>query len=295
MSCLLCDNQTAVILPQPESDSLWVKGCQVCEDYRLVGTGLHLEGELRQTRHLMAGLMAERKIRHEGPMEIRRSSWMDIVATAPQTFTAQVDRFLVNLSKKSSEGGVMTSLSTDIHLPWAYAASKDSFTMRLQTLEEDGYIRKQGGRDQGSTPSHRGVNDMGFMLTYKGWKRAEELEQTGVQSDQAFIALTRNPKKETQPDPRMTAIVTAIKRAIAEAGYRPIFMEDLNHGDKIDDRVLVEIRRSKFMVADTTGRNENVTFEAGFALALGRTGLWTCREGDHQDQAFDIRQYKRML
>lgn len=93
----------------------------------------------------------------------------------------------------------------------------------------------------------------------------------------------------------MDAVLTALKEAVRQAGYRPVFMEDLQHGDKIDDRILVEIKRSRFMVVDTTGRNSNVTFEAGYALGKDRIVLWTCRDGDHDEQAFDIRQYKRLL
>lgn len=289
MNCPICDFPEAVILSEPMSNSLRVVNCMTCVDYRLVGIGMSLSSEMRQTRHLMAGLLAERKIRGEGPMEIRGSQWDRIVSTAPTTFTEQIDRFLVNLSKKSSEGGMMTALSSALHAPWAFAAARDSLVYRLRTLAKAGFIEMQGERGAGGSDR----NDLGFVLTYEGWKRVEELEAKAGHSDQAFIALTKRPGDK--PEPRMEAVIKALKEGIQAAGYRPIFMEDLQHGDKIDDRILVEIKRSRFLVVDTTGRNANVTFEAGYALGLGRTILWTCREGDHDDQDFDIRQYRRLL
>lgn len=162
MACPICDYADAVILPEPMSDSLRIVDCMTCVDYRLVGIGLTLTDEMRLTRHLMAGLLAERKIRGEEPMEIRRSQWSHIVSTAPSTFTEQVDRLLVNLSKKSSEGGVMTSLSSGLHCPWAFAAAKDSFVYRLRTLANSGWIEMQGSRGEGGSD----WNDLGFVLTY---------------------------------------------------------------------------------------------------------------------------------
>jgi nucleoside 2-deoxyribosyltransferase len=48
-------------------------------------------------------------------------------------------------------------------------------------------------------------------------------------------------------------------------------------------------------VADFTLHRGGVYFEAGYALALGRTVIWCCRQ-DHADQLhFDTRQYPHIL
>ncbi len=63
----------------------------------------------------------------------------------------------------------------------------------------------------------------------------------------------------------------------------------VEHNDDINDRVLAEIRSARFTVADFTGNRPGVYLEAGFALGLGRTVIWTVRE-DHFDQVhFDTR------
>jgi len=61
-------------------------------------------------------------------------------------------------------------------------------------------------------------------------------------------------------------------------------VDELDHREKICDRMLAEIRRSQVVIADFTRHSQNVYFEAGFALALGRLVIWTCCE-DHLKDA----------
>ena len=51
----------------------------------------------------------------------------------------------------------------------------------------------------------------------------------------------------------------------------------------------------KFVIADCTLQRPGVYFEAGFALALGRTLVWTCREDDFKNVHFDTRQYPHIV
>jgi hypothetical protein len=82
-----------------------------------------------------------------------------------------------------------------------------------------------------------------------------------------------------------------IMRAIQEAGYIPRRIDRVETTGKIDDEILSEIRKSRFLVADFTGQRQSVYFEAGFALGLGRTVIWTCQEEEIADLRFDTRQY----
>ena len=43
-------------------------------------------------------------------------------------------------------------------------------------------------------------------------------------------------------------------------------MFELEHVDRIDDRIFLEINRSNFLIADFTGHRPGVYFEAGYAL-----------------------------
>ena len=69
--------------------------------------------------------------------------------------------------------------------------------------------------------------------------------------------------------------------------------------NKIDDEIIAEIRRSKFLVADFTcepGKvRGGVYFEAGFAMALPIPVIWTCAKKSFDDIHFDTRQYNHIV
>jgi nucleoside 2-deoxyribosyltransferase len=46
----------------------------------------------------------------------------------------------------------------------------------------------------------------------------------------------------------------------------------------INDEIIAQIRRSRFMVCDLTGHRGGVYFEAGFAYGLGMPVIYTCRK-----------------
>jgi len=52
-------------------------------------------------------------------------------------------------------------------------------------------------------------------------------------------------------------------------------------------RLLAEIRRAEFVVADFTGHKKGVYYEAGFARALGREVIMMCRDSDFGGLHFD--------
>ena len=83
----------------------------------------------------------------------------------------------------------------------------------------------------------------------------------------------------------------AIKVAIEHCGYLPIRIDEVAHHEKIDDRILRAINECKFLVADLTGQRGGVYFEAGYALALRKPVIWTCKESDFDNIHFDVRQY----
>ncbi len=70
-------------------------------------------------------------------------------------------------------------------------------------------------------------------------------------------------------------------------------MDEFN--DKVCDRMVAEIRRSRFLVADVTGQRQAVYFEAGYAMALGLPVIFTCREDEIDNCNFDTRQYNHIV
>lgn len=71
------------------------------------------------------------------------------------------------------------------------------------------------------------------------------------------------------------------------------------HGNKVDDEIISELRRSRFVVADftcgTSGARGGVYYEAGFAHGLGTPVIFTCHADCIEHVHFDTRQYNHIL
>ena len=80
-----------------------------------------------------------------------------------------------------------------------------------------------------------------------------------------------------------------ICNAIKKAGYKPYRGDAEPHIDRIDAKIISEIKNSRFVVADVTDQNRGVYFEAGYTLGLGLPVLWCVREDDLDNVHFDIR------
>jgi hypothetical protein len=122
-------------------------------------------------------------------------------------------------------------------------------------------------------------------LTAAGWERIRQLQRTGQDSLQGFVAMSF--ADEFEP-----LYWEGIKPAI-DGRYKAHRVKEAHPEEKIDDHIMVEIKRSRFLVADVTGNNPNVCFEAGYAIGHGIPVLWTCRQDqlDDKDLVFDVRQY----
>jgi hypothetical protein len=127
------------------------------------------------------------------------------------------------------------------------------------------------------------------QLSPGGWLRFEELQTKEVQSSQAFVAMWFNSATE---EPYKNGLY----RAIHDSGYDPRRVDQQHHHlTKVDDEIIAEIRRSRFLVADFTCEQGKVRggvyFEAGFAMGLNIPIIWTCKDTSMDDLHFDTRQY----
>jgi nucleoside 2-deoxyribosyltransferase len=140
-------------------------------------------------------------------------------------------------------------------------------------LREEGFLKKGAAAE--------------FRLTARGLSTIE-IEQSKSMIDQVFVAMSFD-KQLNQVYDNSFAI------GIAAAGYKPFRVDRHDHINRIDDEIIAQIRRSRFLVADFTGHKAGVYFEAGFALGLGRNVIWTCQKADLKDLHFDIRQYNNIV
>ena len=127
-------------------------------------------------------------------------------------------------------------------------------------------------------------NCLDTRITPKGHAFLEDIKKTHIDSQIGFCAMWFD--KSVLP-----IWTNSIEPAIKNAGYDPKRIDSHQHNNRIDDEIIVMLRRSKFVVADFTGQRGGVYFEAGFALGFGLQVIWTCKKSGLKEVHFDNRQY----
>ena len=81
--------------------------------------------------------------------------------------------------------------------------------------------------------------------------------------------------------------------------YEAVRIDRKEHVNKIDDEIIAELRRARFVVADFThgdgGPRGGVYYEAGFAHGRNIPVIFSCRKDVIEKVHFDTRQYNHIV
>ena len=131
-------------------------------------------------------------------------------------------------------------------------------------------------------------DDLVVVITATAWQELEG-KSYRVDSDQCFVAMWFDRTLDE-------LFVHAIKPLEKTTGFRMLRIDMAQFNDKICDRIVAEIRKSRFMIADVTGHRHAVYFEAGYAMGFGVPVIWTCQRSQIGEcPNFDTRQYNHIL
>lgn len=165
----------------------------------------------------------------------------------------------------------------------AWAENEGEFEFYVKSLVERGYL-------DFADNSKRTIGDPLYSLhiTSSGWEYLESIRAIRTDSLQAFVAMSF--------DRCLSSVYeNAIAPAIQLAGYRPYRIDSEPHLERIDVKIVAEIRRSRFLVADVTQQKAGVYYEAGFAHGIGIPVIWCVRTDDLKNVHFDTRQFNHIL
>ena len=200
----------------------------------------------------------------------------------PLDVDVRAERLLRFIGKQSKSIGDIVTLEEDIYtqsMAWSESTSDSEIEYLLDYL-----------RDDQQRLIHlllRGLGRYRVRVTVDGYRRIAEVK-TNHDSAQAFVAMWFD-------DEMNDVYSNGIEPAIRDAGYQPVRIDRKPDVTKIDDEIIAEIRRSRFLVADFThgkdGARGGVYFEAGFAFGLNIPVIYTCQEDAIDQIHFDTRQY----
>ena len=114
----------------------------------------------------------------------------------------------------------------------------------------------------------------------------EELRPSTNHAGDVFVSMPMNKDKCAYVD----VIREGIKGGLDACDFTPYFLDLDAHNENILDKMLFEIRGCRFLVADFTSQNNGVYYEAGYAKALGKTVIHTCKQSDFDNVHFDLKQ-----
>lgn len=172
--------------------------------------------------------------------------------------------------------GCPSAFNYEVDWPLLVAEEPGSALFVLNQLANMGYI--EGDPNSRHSPSP----------TWKAYERLQQIQTSGRNSQNGFVAMSFAPSQTP-------VLQSVMEPGITEAGYKPIRVDRYEHTNRIDDEIMAQIRRCRFLVADFTGQRNGVYFEAGFAQGLGRNVIWMCHESDKENLHFDTRQYNHIF
>jgi len=158
----------------------------------------------------------------------------------------------------------------------------------IRQAEDMGLVTTGGAVSAIERRAYAGITE----IKVKGYQRLEDLKGGQVDSDQAFVAMWFDVSMEDVWE-------NGFQPAIADTGYHPMRIDKKEYIDKIDDEIIAEICRSRFVVADFTSKSKEprggVYYEAGFARGMSIPVIFTCYRGMVDELHLDTRQYNHIL
>jgi len=248
--------------------------CHNCGVFRLSGTAVAIVANAGYAPMERAKLSYG--LRRMGGNALLSSNSLETIIqdTKLPDASALQDNLLMYMQSELAGPGESMELWAPAMRGWLGALSSTSARWAIDQavsaqLAEGVAVRTLGGDDE-----YRLID---ATLSTKGWARVDELLRSASGSHKGFMAMKFG-------DPQLDAVFRDyFKPAVQQAGFELMRLDDEPRAGLIDDRLRLEIRTSRFMVADLSHANAGAYWEAGFAEGLGRPVIYTCRKDVFDD------------
>ena len=134
-----------------------------------------------------------------------------------------------------------------------------------------------------------------YRLTGDGWARYQKIVEDSSESVEAFMAMHFG--KDDVEREEMDNLYKILKKWAMRTGFELVRIDKKPKIGSVPDHIKEAIGCARFMVADLTYKNPGVFWEAGFAIALGKPVLYSCRR-DYFDDAgthFDVQSDQTLI
>ncbi len=272
--CLMCRFKIEFETPPSTSATEHTVRCKRCGRYRIsqrLAKTPHVPNDLKP--YLSA---ATRQASDAGkPVLLDVSNLEDLAALhSSVTVSQKVDKALRFAATKCRQPGIVSDLDSNLDYPVADCKSSSEFDQYIGYLVEKNLLRRYS--DELGEPTNS------YAPTIEGWQAIEPTLPVAGEPKRCFVAMWFS-------DDLDSVYEAGFAKAIKECGFEAYRVKGDPTNKGIIDKILSEIRRARFVVADFTGQRQSVYYEAGFAHGLGREVIGCCRSGEAKELAFDTR------
>lgn len=286
-NCPICRNEEAEVLritsnkdiTADENNTEYViYRCESCGeviypmDQEIENKVLYSDNMSKIPFHFLAGYLYEHN--RDGFFIYNLDSLSNIIkqASFPQKPSDCLDKICCNLYNAGNNylRGIKTE---NVPLAIGYASYKLELERMFNELIRNGYVEIVQEKILGDDPK---IIDY-YCLTLKGLEKAESLLNTNINSKRVFIAMPFLDISDYDYK-HLKIRNSAIKKAATDCGFDAHTVDETQHNDDIPDRIIAEIKRSRFVIAEFTGNNHGVYYEAGYAKGLGIPVIKTCKK-----------------
>jgi hypothetical protein len=261
--------------------------CPVCGEYIIVNQARKLQ-KRKETLYIISGvtrnyyefnkspfIITEKMIHNDSEFQV------EFLSKVPKSVLDKASLLLQYIAHKSSHPGDFVRIKEQEDYPVCFCKNGSELRFYINSLTESEDIIEH------SVPNLKATYHS-FLLTAKGWQKIESMARPNLESKQAFVAMWF--------DESLKEIFTKGLEPLEEAtGFEMYRVDQEPFNEKICDRIIADIRKSRFLIADVTGLRQAVFFEAGYAMGLGLPVIFTCKEGTEIEGCFDTRQYNHIV
>jgi hypothetical protein len=257
--------------------------CDACTNFVITRNAVN-DARAKKKTHLLAAFFRQLPDKPwketVGEVVVDVDNWEAFVSSITELgVSEQFDEALVTICRECPGVGLPSRFQYLTDWPVVKAESAEAVLFMIRELCDQGYLSK--ARD-GVMPQFPPAP------TWKAYQRIEQLQSAGRSSNRAFVAMSFSPTQDE-------LWLKVIQPGILDAGYNPIRVDKEEHAERIDDYIIAQIRRCRFVVADFTEQKAGVYFEAGFGYGLGRKVIWMCNRSDKDKLHFDTRQFNHII
>jgi nucleoside 2-deoxyribosyltransferase len=274
MRCHFCKRDVSKSAGRSFGASSTLYDCPVCGKVNLTNDAASIiEAKISDEQKRIISIVLRNNYENRGREPAKRplssEELLQIAKTVPLDPIDRMDNALLILGRKSKYFRQLLKVDSQNDFTRYHCLNPTDLQGLLVLLCKEGYIE---AREDSLNPQN------GLSLDTKGYQRLRELRKTS-DSRQCFVAMWFTDEMHNE------AYLKAINPAIeyveegeVEPKFKAVKIDGVKHINDINDEIIAQIRRSRFMVCDLTGYRGGVYFEAGFAYGLGLDVIYTCRK-----------------